>query len=149
MFELGFAIALAVLAFVVVLRILKKKAGAPLNTKREAAVEVWARSEIARILADKLEIDEPDLAATLGGNPDPDVVTRLERAVRKIEVAYERVPGHAAAADVRVEVSLENGKTERTIRRIEWTELPGHVAEELAKTGASHTFRPWLFPWQR
>ena len=119
--ELAIAIALSVVAFVVAMRVFRKKGGTPAGARREAAVEVWARSEIARILADKLEIEESELAATLGGNPDPDVVTRLERAVRKIEVAYERVPGLGTAADVRVEVSLENGKTERTIRRIEWS----------------------------
>ena len=147
MLELLALAALSIAAFFVVRRVFRGKAK-PIAAKQEAPVEIWARSEIARILADKLELEESQLSATLRGNPDPDLVTRLERSVRKMEIVYERVPGMDTAADVRVEVQLENGKLERSIRRVEKTELPAHVMEDWAKTGASQVFRPFLFPWQ-
>lgn len=147
MLEIVALLALSVFAFLLARRLFRRRGGGP-ATRVESAVEVWARAEIARILSEKLELEEDDLGAALGGNPDPDVVSRLERSVKKVEVVYERVPGLATAADVRVEVSLENGKLERSLRRIEWTELPGHVRDEFAATGTAHVFRPFLFPWQ-
>ena len=147
MLEILAILALSAFAFLLARRLFRRRDGRA-AAPHETAVEVWAKSEVARLLADKLELEEPDVSAALGGNPDPDVVTRLERAVKKVEVVYERVPGLATAADVRVEVSLENGRMERSVRRIEWTELPGHVKDEFAKTGTAHVYRPFMFPWQ-
>jgi len=147
MLELLALAALSIATFFVVRRLFRGKSK-PLAGKQEAPVEIWARSEIARILADTLELEESQLSAALRGNPDPDLVTRLERSVRKVEIVYERVPGMDAAADVRVEVHLENGKLERSIRRVEKTELPAHITDDWAKTGAAQVFRPFSFPWQ-
>jgi hypothetical protein len=147
MLEIIAIVALSVFAFMLAKRLFRRR-GAAAGARSETAVELWAKSEVARLLADKLQLEEPDVSAALGGNPDPEVVSRLERAVKKVEVVYERVPGLATAADVRVEVSLESGRLERSVRRIEWTELPAHVKDEFASTGTAHVFRPFLFPWQ-
>jgi hypothetical protein len=147
MLELLAIVALSIAAFLLVNRVFRRR-GSSSKPDREAAIEVWARAEIARIVAQKLDLEEQDVSATMAGAPDPDVVTRLERGIRKVEIVYERVPGMPNAADVRVEVMLENGKLERSIRRIEQSELPAHVADELASTGAAQVFRPFVFPWQ-
>jgi len=145
-----FALAvLFILVFLLVKRFAKKKKnkdGAAVY--QEALVEKWARAEVSRLLAARLEVEEADISATLNGNPDPDLVTRLERTVLQIEVVYERALGAAGHADVRVDVKLESGDVERSTKRITWAELPVHVQDEFAKTGTAHVYRPWAFPWQ-
>lgn len=139
---------LFVLVFVLVKRLTKKKKSGA-GTYQEAQVEKWARAEVCRLLATRLELEESDVSATLNGNPDPDLVTRLERTVLQIEVVYERALGAAGHADVRVDVKLESGDVERSTKRVTWAELPVHVQDEFAKTGTAHVYRPWAFPWQQ
>jgi hypothetical protein len=140
---------ISLFVFLLVARITKKRGakGKP-NTVRESAAEAWARAETARIVATKLSAEEVDVAATLGGNPDPDLVSRIEKAVQKVEVVYERVPGSTTSADIRVEVTFEDGSTERVVKRTMFGELPETVKDDFATSGAAHVFRPWLFPWQ-
>lgn len=141
---------ISLFVFLLVARITKKRASKVRSTSaRESAAETWARGETARIVAARLEAEETDVATTLGGNPDPDLVTRIEKAVQKVEVVYERVPGSTTSADIRVEVTFEDGKTERVVRRTSFGELPDSVKDEFATSGAAHIFRPWAFPWQR
>ncbi|MBL9027363.1 MAG: hypothetical protein JNL21_34550 [Myxococcales bacterium] len=140
---------ISLFVFLLVARITKKGgAKRKTNAVRESAAEVWARAETARIVATKLAAEEVDVAATLGGNPDPDLVSRIEKAVQKVEVVYERVPGSTTSADIRVEVTFEDGSTERVVKRSMFGELPETVKDDFATSGAAHVFRPWLFPWQ-
>lgn len=140
---------ISLFVFLLVARITKKRgAKGKTNAVRESAAEVWARAETARIVATKLAAEEVDVAATLGGNPDPDLVSRIEKAVQKVEVVYERVPGSTTSADIRVEVTFEDGSTERVVKRSMFGELPETVKDDFATSGAAHVFRPWQFPWQ-
>ncbi len=140
---------ISLFVFLLVARITKKRGAKGKTTAvRESAAEVWARAETARIVATKLAAEEVDVAATLGGNPDPDLVSRIEKAVQKVEVVYERVPGSTTSADIRVEVTFEDGSTERVVKRSMFGELPETVKDDFATSGAAHVFRPWLFPWQ-
>ncbi len=140
---------ISLFVFLLVSRIAKKRAAKTAGPAREASVEAWARAEATRIMAERLEVEEADVATTIGGNPDPDLVTRLEKTVQKVEIVYERVPGSTTSADVRVEVTFEDGKTERVVKRTDFAELPGQVKDEFATNGTAHVFRPWMFPWQR
>ena len=140
---------LAVFLFVYLLasRIAKRR-GKKAPSRKDTAIETWARAEIARLLASRLEVEESDVATTLGGNPDPDLVTRLERTVSGVEIVYERAIGATGFADVRVEVRLESGAVDRSIKRIGWGELPASVADEFARSGGAHVYRGWQFPWE-
>jgi hypothetical protein len=135
--------------FLLVSRIMKKRGAKKVGVRVETPIEIWARSEATKMISERLEVEEADVAATIGGNPDPDMVTRLEKAVQKVEVVYERVPGAGGSSDVRVEITFEDGRTERSVRRIDFAELPAEVKDEFAASGTAHVFRPWLFPWQR
>jgi hypothetical protein len=141
---------ISLFVFLLVARLTKKRGSKSTgNVRGESAAEAWARAETARIVSNRLEVEEADVATTLGGNPDPDLVTRIERAVQKVEVVYERVPGNTTSADIRVEVTFEDGRTERVVKRTEFADLPSQVKDEFATNGTAHVFRPWLFPWSR
>ncbi|NUP10406.1 MAG: hypothetical protein HOW73_30520 [Polyangiaceae bacterium] len=135
--------------YVLVSRLAKrgKKKSAP--SRAEAAIETWAKAEVARLLAARLDIEAEDMATTLDGNPDPDIVTKVEKLVSGVEVVFARALGSTNDADVRVEVRLDNGGLERSVKRIAFSELPDDVREEFAKSGTAHVYRPWSFPWQR
>jgi hypothetical protein len=147
--ELVALAAVFLFVYLLVSRIAKRRSKKTGPTKQEAAVEAWARDEISRMLATRLEVEESELATTLGGNPDPDLVTRLEKTVSGVEVVYERAVGSTQQADVRVEIRLDSGDLERSLKRIPWADLPEGVKDEFAKTGTAHVYRPWMFPWQR
>lgn len=149
MLEIAALAALALFVFLLVSRIAKRRSKATEPARQESPIERWARDEAARLMASRLELEEVDVQKTLTGAPDPEIVARLEQRVKQVETVYERVAGSRDEADVRVEVSFEDGKLERTVKRIAWSELPEHVKDELAKTGAAQVFRPWVFPWQR
>lgn len=136
------------LALVFLLR-RKTNKGGDVSVQLDDAIDAWTKSEIAKLVADKLELEELDLAETLGSSPDPDIVTRLEKSVSGVEVVYERALDAKEHADLRVEVRLESGDLLRTIKRVPWAQLPVSVRDEFAKTGTAQIYRPWLFPWQR
>ena len=141
---------ISLFVFLVVARITKKRGKkSGVVSHDESPAETWARAETARIVSTRLETDETDVATTLGGNPDPDLVSRIEKAVKQVEVVYERVPGNTTSADIRVEVLFEDGHTERVVKRASFAELPETVKNEFATNGTAHIFRPWMFPWQR
>ncbi len=79
----------------------------------------------------------------------PELVSRIEKEVARIEVVFERALDAKGFADLRVEVSFESGALERTIERLAWDKLPPAVREELDKNGAAHAYRSWELPWQR
>ncbi len=146
--EIVALVLLGVVVFLVVSRIAKKRKRADDKSKSESAIDKWAKDEIVLKLAKRLELEEVDLAATLSGSPDPDLVEKLEKAVRKIDVAYERAPGAPGSVDARVEIHFEDGTLDRSIKRFAWSALTSEVANDFAASGASHTFRSWKFPWQ-
>lgn len=143
------AVAIFVVACVLVSKLAKRRNGKSNRASTDAAIDVWAVSEIARMLAARLEVEESDLQTTIGGNPDPDLVTSLERSVSGVEIVYERAPGATGFVDLRVEIRMDSGAVDRSIKRVPWTELPEAVRDELAKSGGAHVYRPWQFPWQR
>lgn len=137
-------------AFFLATRIWKKKPA--VSASREVSpLDAWAAAETARLVADKLGLDEPTVSRALDGDPEPDTVTALERGTRKVELCVERVPGALGgeAGDVTLEISFEDGSTARARRRAAWNELPSSVRDELTRSGAARVYRPRPFPWQR
>jgi len=137
---------LTVFVFVLVSRFARRrKSGKPARV--ESSIEKWAKLEVTSLMATELELEQADVATTLGGSPDPDVVTRLEKAVRKIEIAYERAPGAPGSVDARVEIHLEGGAVRRSSKRFAWDALAADLTAEFEQSGAAHVYRSWSFPW--
>lgn len=136
----------AVFVFVLVSRVARRKSKTQLRV--ETPIDKWASSELTSLLARDLDIEHSDLAATLGGSPDPDIVTKLEASVRKVEIGYERAPGAAGSVDARIEVQLENGTSRKSQKRFAWAALPADISAEFEQSGSAHVYRAWAFPWQ-
>ncbi len=142
--------ALALGAFFLAARVFARR---PTTAQREEAspLDAWAAAETARIVAEKLGLDERSIARALEGDPDPDVVAEVERGTRKRELLFERVPGALGgdAADVSVEISFEDGARITARRRAAWSELTPAVRDEFARSGSARVYRARPFPWQR
>ncbi len=136
----------AVFVFVVVSRIARRKPKQQLRV--ETPIDKWAEHELTSLLAVELDVERADLSATLGGSPDPDLVTKLEAAVRKIEIGYERAPGAPGSVDARLEMQLENGSSRKSQKRFPWAALPADISAEFEQSGSAHVYRAWSFPWQ-
>lgn len=141
-------IAVFLVVYLIVSRVAKGRRAGAGPAPAEAAIEAWARAEIARLIAARMGVEEADVATTLAGNPDPELVTRLEKDVATIEVVYERALGAAGQADVRVELRLADGSLERSVKRVALAELPDSVRAEFDKSGTAHVYRPFTFPWR-
>jgi hypothetical protein len=135
-----------VFVFVLVSRVARRKSKTQLRV--ETPIDKWAQGELTSLLASELDIERADLAATLGGSPDPDVVTKLEAGVRKVEIGYERAPGGPGSVDARLEIQLENGTSRKSQKRFAWAALPADISAEFEQSGAAHVYRAWVFPWQ-
>lgn len=145
--EIAFALALAVVVYFVVKRLALRATAGDVGRAAEKPVEKWARSEVARLLAERLDCDEAEVMSTLAGDPDPELVGRIEAAVRQIEIVYERALGQRDMADVRVEVRFENGDLVRSPTRVTWSELPAVVVAQFEETGGAHVYCAWTLPW--
>jgi hypothetical protein len=136
----------AVFVFVLVSRVARRKSKTQLRV--ETPIDKWAPSELTSLLARELDIEHADLSTTFGGSPDPDIVTKLEASVRKVEIAYERAPGTPGSVDARLEVQLENGASRKSQKRFAWAALPADIGAEFEQSGSAHVYRTWSFPWQ-
>lgn len=137
-----------VLAVYWVVRRFTARAATP-APRESSEVERWAEREALRIVASRVEVAQATLERVFAGQSDAEVVREVEAKVAGVDLAYERAAGARGELDVRVEVSFEDGHVARAQRRFAAAALPESVRDELAQTGASHVYRPWLFPWQR
>ena len=142
------AIVALVLGVVVVARRLGKKP-APVAAHAVSPVERWAELEVRRLLGARVDASAASIERAFAGQPEPEVAREIEAKVAGIDLAYERAVGSVEAADVRVELSFDDGHVARSTKRVPWNELPESVREEFAHSGAAHVYRPWLLPWQR
>jgi hypothetical protein len=88
------------------------------------------------------------LMRTLRGEPDPDVVAKIEDAVKTVELELVRY-AHEADVEVTVRVRYEDGNAGETSRRLPWTDVPEAIRADFEGRGATRVFRSWSFPWQR
>lgn len=147
MFETALFLLVAFLVFLWAKRIFKKrraKNGAGKSPK--TGVEAWAEEMVAAEVARKMGQERAGVLETLRGNPDPDTVGAVEQAVRSVQVAYEKLAGQTEA-EVRVEVSFEDGTNHVARKRIGWDELPRTVRDDFARTQGAMIYRPFVFPW--
>jgi uncharacterized protein YhaN len=149
MFETALFLLFATLVFLWAKRLLRKrreKKGRGAKAAR-TGVEAWAEEMVAAEVARKMGSERAGLLETLRGNPDPDTVGAVEQAVRSVQVAYEKMAGGQTEAEVRVEVSFEDGTNQVARKRIGWDELPQTVRDDFARTQGAVVFRPFVFPW--
>jgi hypothetical protein len=121
----------------------KRSSGA---ARAPSGVDAWVSREVSAIVAKKLALAKDDVQKTFGGDPDPETVTSIERAVAKVELVFEKLA--AGETELRAEIAFEDGTAQRATRTVGWSELPDNVREELARTGASRVHRDWALPWQ-
>lgn len=88
------------------------------------------------------------LVGTLAGDPDPDIVTAISHAVRKIDLELTRYP-HEPDAELAVIVRYEDGREGRISKRVPLADLPKDVGEELRTRSVTRVFREWQFSWER
>ena len=113
------------------------------------AVDRWLRESLAGVLAAKLAklgIDRAHVTSTLGGDPDPSVVSEIEKCVKAIEIEYRRDP-QRTDLDVRARVRFDDGTEEDLTTKIPWTDAPASVRDDFEKKATTRAFRTWDFPW--
>jgi hypothetical protein len=88
------------------------------------------------------------LAQSLRGEPDVEVVSKVEDKVRDVELEYTRY-AHEADAEVLLRVRYEDGKSSTASKRLPWTDVPQAVRDDFEKKKTSRVFRTWTFPWSR
>lgn len=136
-------ITLALFIFYVARRLSKGKASSA--ARQVSGVDAWVSREVSAMVAKKLALAKDDVQKTFAGDPDPETVTSIERAVAKVELVFEKLA--AGETELRAEVAFEDGTSQHATRTIGWSELPDGVREELARTGASRVHRAWALPW--
>ena len=122
----------------------RKKKIAP-AVDRITPVDSFVVEAVAKAAAKRSELSQEVLETALRGDPEPDVVGRLEELVREVEVTFERLPD--GAFEVRTRIHFEDTTVDGAARRFEEDALPPAVKADLARSGAARAFRRWDFPW--
>jgi hypothetical protein len=119
------------------------------------AIDEWIASALERELAESAlgmrtstTEERRPLARTLRGEPDPDVVSRIEDAVKSVELEFVRY-AHEPDAELTVRVRYEDGRSGASTRRVAWGDVPAAIRADFDRRSATRVFRTWAFPWAR
>jgi len=154
---IALAAVLALLVGLLVSRRLRARRGAGADVERDTtpAIEAWLADSLEGLLAETVlgtTASTPEerrpLARSLRGNPDPDVVSRVEEMVRAVELEYVKY-AHETEAELTLRVRYEDGRATTASRRLAWTEVPEAVRADFDRRGGTRVFRTWAFPWSR
>lgn len=133
----------------------QKQEGAGAAHDSTASIDAWVAGELERELADQVlgmksstPDERKDLARSLRGDPDPDVVSKIEDAVKAVELEYVRY-AHEEDAEIALRVRYEDGRSSSTSKRIALAELPDGVRADFERRGSTRVFRSWPLPWSR
>lgn len=88
------------------------------------------------------------LRKTLRGEPEADIVGKIEDTVDRVELDFVRY-AHETDAEVTVRIRYEDGAAATFSRRISWEDVPSSVRSELEERKVTRAFRAWTFPWSR
>jgi hypothetical protein len=88
------------------------------------------------------------LAKSLRGEPDPDVVSRVEDMVKAVELEFVKY-AHDSDAEVTLRVRYEDGNAGTATKRLPWTDVPEAIRADFDRRGGTRVFRTWVFPWAR
>ncbi len=152
MFIAAIALAVAVAVFLLLRGRGGTKGSADVDASAalDALVADAVERELAQtVLAMKTDDERARLRKALRGtDADIDVVTRLERAVRGIDLEFIRF-AHEADTEVNVTLTYEDGKTVKTTRRLANVDLPRSVREGFERNATTRAFLAWQLPWRR
>jgi hypothetical protein len=88
------------------------------------------------------------LAQSLRGDPDPDVVSRVEDKVKTVELEFVKY-AHDVDAEVTLRVRYEDGNAGTATKRLAWADVPEAIRADFDRRGGTRLFRTWVFPWAR
>ncbi|MDB4933412.1 MAG: hypothetical protein JWP87_384 [Labilithrix sp.] len=88
------------------------------------------------------------LAKSLRGDPDPDVVSRVEDKVKAVELEFVKY-AHDSEAEVTLRVRYEDGNAGTATKRLALTDVPEAIRADFDRRGGTRVFRTWVFPWAR
>jgi hypothetical protein len=88
------------------------------------------------------------LAKSLRGDPDPEVVSRIEDKVKTVELEFVKY-AHDNEAEVTLRVRYEDGNAGTASKRLAWTDVPEAIRADFDRRGGTRVFRTWVFPWAR
>jgi len=128
----------------------KKPTDANASPALDALVVDAIERELAQSVLDgATDRERANLKKTLlGTDADVDMVSKLERALRSVDLEFIRL-AQEADAELNVTVAYENGKTMKTTRRITMQDMPRTVRENFEKNAITRAFQSWQPPWQR
>lgn len=148
----------AVLSFALVLLFVtraRRKRELDIAKDSTPALDAWVAGALELELAEGalgMRASTPDerkaLARSLRGDPDPEIVSRIEGAVRAVELEFVRY-AHEKDAEVVLRVRYEDGRTGTSTRRLDWPDLPDAVRSDFQGRSATRVFREWPLPWAR
>jgi hypothetical protein len=147
----------AVLGALLAFFLYKRSKRGALEAARETTPELdrFVRDALERELAETVlgirnstPEERKTLARSLANEPDTDVVTKIESAVRSVELEFVRYE-HESDFETTVRVRYEDGKTGTTTTRLALADVPEAVRADFEKKKSTRVFRAWDFPWQR
>lgn len=154
--SIAVALVLSLLLGYFVFRARSKKASGP-EVARDTtpALDAWIADALETELAEGalgMTSSTPEerrkLARSLRGDPDPDVVSKVEDKVKAVELEFVRYT-HEADAEITLRVRYEDGNAGTATKRIPWGEVPEAVRGDFDRRGGTRVFRTWVFPWAR
>jgi hypothetical protein len=151
---LAAALAIALVAFFMARSARKTKTSDP-ERDSTPAIEAWIvdtleveLAECALGVKNATPEERKRVAQSLRGEPDPDVVSKVEDKVRDVELEYTRYV-HESDAELLLRVHYEDGKATTASKRIAWNDVPASVRDDFESKKTSHVFRTWTLPWSR
>lgn len=148
-------VAIGIVVAVVIFYVVRgRRTATPADANASAALDALVVDLIERELAQTVlsgatDRERANLKKTLlGTDADIDLVSRLERAVKGIDLEFIRF-AHEADAELNVTVSYENGNVAKSTRRIAAQDLPRSVREGFEKNATTRAFLAWQPAWRR
>src|SRR4029079_8494737 len=129
---MSFALVAAAIVLAAYFFMRSRRNGADAEVAREstAALDTWIADALEVELAEGalgMRASTPEerrkLAKSLRGDPDPDVVSRVEDKVKAVELEFVKY-AHDAEAEVTLRVRYEDGNAGTATKRLAWADVP-------------------------
>jgi len=149
------AAALALAAYFFMRSRADKSGSAEVARESTPALDAWIADALEVELAEGalgMRSSTPEerrkLAKSLRGEPDPDVVSRVEEKVKAVELEFVKY-AHDTEGEVTLRVRYEDGNAGTASKRLPWNDVPEAIRSEFGRRGGTRVFRTWVFPWAR
>lgn len=148
-------LALALVSVKALMRARRSSGDAEVARESTPALDAWIAEALEVELAEGalgLRSSTPEerrkLSRSLRGDPDPDVVSRVEDNVKTVELEFVKY-AHDAEAEVTLRVRYEDGNAGTATKHLAWSDVPEAVRADFDRRGGTRVFRTWVFPWAR